>query len=281
VRPQYINVDTWDGKISLVRSNPKKSTNTILLVSGLGGFKEYWAPLFDQPALEGYDLVAVDLPGQGKSIFGKDYSYDVMNQAKAVMEALDYIDVSQIFGVFHTTSGSVGIAMNSIKKGYLRKFFGIETTFNLEPRSTIGKIISYNENGFQGVWNSMISDLRSINIKDYPSKNPKDLRDLIRLMVLSAENTPYYAVWRFSKSFYDFMKKELSQNLKSLEGVEKWYLAGQRDFNEIQPISKILEQLRFSVEFVRKSGDMMMFENPADFSRLLTKLISEKNELVQ
>ena len=281
MRPQYINVDTWDGKISLMRSNPEKSTNTILFVSGLGGSKDYWLSLFEQPILESYDLIAVDLPGQGKSVFSKDYSFGVMNQAKAVMEALDYLDISQIFGVFHTTSGAIGMGMNSIKKGFLRKFLGIETTFNLEPKSTIGKIVTYKENEFQAVWNSMISELRSIDIKDFPSKNPKDLRDLIRLMVQSAENTPYYAVWRFARSLYDFTKKEISENLKSLEGIEKWYLAGQRDFNDIQAISRVLEELKFSVEFVRKSGDMMMFENPSDFSRLLTKLISEKNQLVQ
>lgn len=66
-RAERITLAGTHGPVAALRSTPDGATTTVLLVPGYTGSKEDFAPLLDPIADAGFDVIAVDLPGQHES----------------------------------------------------------------------------------------------------------------------------------------------------------------------------------------------------------------------
>lgn len=83
---------------------------TLLLLHGLGGTADLWQPLLDV-ASQGWPgrILAVDLPGHGRSSWQADYSFGSL--AVAVAETLTARKVGPVVVVGHSFGGVVGLLL--------------------------------------------------------------------------------------------------------------------------------------------------------------------------
>ena len=105
---------------------------TILFIHGFASSTytfQRLIPLFTQD----YSIIAIDLPGFGKSEKSKTYQYTFANYARLIKECLDYFNLREVFVAGHSMGGQIALyfarlAPDRIKKlvllgssGYLKK----------------------------------------------------------------------------------------------------------------------------------------------------------------
>jgi len=76
---------------------------TVLLLHGFSGFKENWS-LFAKHLSTKYHIVAIDLPGHGKSSKIESESYDLENQVKRLDQFIQKVGLKR----FHLAGNSMG-----------------------------------------------------------------------------------------------------------------------------------------------------------------------------
>ncbi|MEP0549093.1 MAG: alpha/beta hydrolase [Rhodothermales bacterium] len=83
---------------------------TILLVHGLASNAGFWRYTIQDLADAGYRVVAVDLPGFGKSAKGA-YPYDMTFYAETLARFIQALDLDPLVYVGHSMGGQVGITL--------------------------------------------------------------------------------------------------------------------------------------------------------------------------
>ena len=78
----------------------------VVLIHGLGGYVENWLPSFDALAAQ-HRVVAVDLPGHGRTEKPKDASYGVENLAGFVKDFMAARQIERAHVVGHSMGGAV------------------------------------------------------------------------------------------------------------------------------------------------------------------------------
>lgn len=83
---------------------------TLLLVHGLASNAGFWRYNIDALADAGYRVIAVDLPGFGKSSKGA-YPYDMTFYARTVSRFIEELDLGEVIYVGHSMGGQVGLTL--------------------------------------------------------------------------------------------------------------------------------------------------------------------------
>ncbi len=106
-------------RMAYVELNPT-GTQTILLVHGLGSYLKFWRYQLDELAARGYRVVAIDLPGYGKSDKPAAFPYTMESFAVAVREVIDELGLGQpvIFG--HSMGGHIAMTFELMYPGTAR-----------------------------------------------------------------------------------------------------------------------------------------------------------------
>lgn len=83
---------------------------TILLVHGLASNAGFWRYNIDALADAGYRVIAVDLPGYGKSAKGA-YPYDMTFYAGTLARFIEALDLDPLIYVGHSMGGQIGLTL--------------------------------------------------------------------------------------------------------------------------------------------------------------------------
>ena len=97
------------GDISYYENQQKGKKPTVLLVHGFAAYKENWLR-FARPFKENYHVIALDLPGHGKSIKGEELTYTITQQVAWINEFIEVLDIEKL----HMAGNSMGGAITAL-----------------------------------------------------------------------------------------------------------------------------------------------------------------------
>ncbi|MEM6734081.1 MAG: alpha/beta hydrolase [Myxococcota bacterium] len=81
----------------------------IVFVHGLGSNLKFWRYQIDVFAARGYHVIAIDLPGFGKSDKPRDFSYAIDDQARVLRAFLDALAIKKPIVIGHSMGGHTGL----------------------------------------------------------------------------------------------------------------------------------------------------------------------------
>jgi pimeloyl-ACP methyl ester carboxylesterase len=96
-------------RIAYVELNPEGS-RTLLFIHGLGSYLKFWRYQLDAFAAQGYRVVALDLPGYGKSEKPATFPYTMEAMADAVHELAESLGVQRPVLVGHSMGGQTALS---------------------------------------------------------------------------------------------------------------------------------------------------------------------------
>ena len=85
--------------------------HVMLLVHGLASNAGFWRNVIPRFAADGYRVVAVDLPGFGKSEKSAAFPYTMRFQAETVATLIERLDLGPVTYVGHSMGGQIGITL--------------------------------------------------------------------------------------------------------------------------------------------------------------------------
>lgn len=128
----YVSIE--DGTLYCLRTELSPERQTILFIHGLGDSSISFREAFESPALRGFNLVAPDLLGYGRSSAGGQHGQNGENVLQAhrrrLFELLRKRSLLDVFVVGHSLGGDIGTLMAE-EAGEVRGFVNVEG--NLTP----------------------------------------------------------------------------------------------------------------------------------------------------
>lgn len=96
-------------EVAYVELNPE-GQQTVLFIHGLGSYLKFWRYQLDAFAAQGYRVIAVDLPGYGKSDKPASFPYTMEAMGDAVHELAQKLGVQQPILVGHSMGGQTALS---------------------------------------------------------------------------------------------------------------------------------------------------------------------------
>ena len=142
------------------------SGDPVLLAHGLLFDAEHWRPQVD--ALKGaYDVIAVDLRGQGSSSAPTDQEgYSLWNQAEDVFALLRELGVGPVHWVGLSMGGMIGMRMALLHPEVLRSLVLIDTTSHAEEPDKVERYEAFRQVVEGGGMEHVLPGLPPIFFKD-------------------------------------------------------------------------------------------------------------------
>jgi pimeloyl-ACP methyl ester carboxylesterase len=97
-------------RVAYVELNPAGDKGTIVFIHGLGSYLKFWWFQLDTFAAKGWRVVAIDLPGYGKSEKPASFPYTMEAMADAVRELLAALEVEHPVVVGHSMGGQTALS---------------------------------------------------------------------------------------------------------------------------------------------------------------------------
>jgi pimeloyl-ACP methyl ester carboxylesterase len=96
-------------EVAYVELNPQ-GQQTVLFIHGLGSYLKFWRYQLDAFAAQGYRVIAVDLPGYGKSDKPASFPYTMEAMGDAVHELAQKLGVQKPILVGHSMGGQTSLS---------------------------------------------------------------------------------------------------------------------------------------------------------------------------
>ena len=96
-------------ELAYVELNPE-GARTLVFIHGLGSYLKFWRYQLDTFAAQGYRVIAVDLPGYGKSDKPASFPYTMEAMADAVRELVQTLGVEHPVLVGHSMGGQTALS---------------------------------------------------------------------------------------------------------------------------------------------------------------------------
>jgi pimeloyl-ACP methyl ester carboxylesterase len=96
-------------ELAYVELNPE-GARTLVFIHGLGSYLKFWRYQLDAFAAQGYRVIAVDLPGYGKSDKPASFPYTMEAMADAVRELVQTLGVEHPVLVGHSMGGQTALS---------------------------------------------------------------------------------------------------------------------------------------------------------------------------
>ncbi len=96
-------------QVSYVQLNPE-GQQTLVFIHGLGSYLKFWRYQLDAFAAQGYRVVAVDLPGYGKSDKPATFPYTMEAMADVVREVVQGLGIQKPILVGHSMGGQTALS---------------------------------------------------------------------------------------------------------------------------------------------------------------------------
>ncbi len=96
-------------EVAYVELNPE-GARTLVFIHGLGSYLKFWRYQLDTFAQQGYRVIAVDLPGYGKSDKPASFPYTMEAMADAVRELVHALGIERPVLVGHSMGGQTALS---------------------------------------------------------------------------------------------------------------------------------------------------------------------------
>jgi pimeloyl-ACP methyl ester carboxylesterase len=96
-------------EVAYVELNPE-GQRTLVFIHGLGSYLKFWRYQLDAFAAQGYRVIAVDLPGYGKSDKPGSFPYTMEAMADAVREVVQTLGIQKPVLVGHSMGGQTALS---------------------------------------------------------------------------------------------------------------------------------------------------------------------------
>lgn len=97
-----------DTAVAYVELNPE-GKRTLVFIHGLGSYLKFWRYQLDTFARQGYRVIAVDLPGYGKSSKPATFPYTMVAQADAVRALVQHLGLEKPTLIGHSMGGQIAL----------------------------------------------------------------------------------------------------------------------------------------------------------------------------
>lgn len=97
-------------KVAYVELNPTGSKGTLIFIHGLGSYLKFWWYQLDDYAAQGWHVLALDLPGYGKSDKPATFPYTMEAMADAVRELAHQRGIVQPIVIGHSMGGQTALS---------------------------------------------------------------------------------------------------------------------------------------------------------------------------
>jgi pimeloyl-ACP methyl ester carboxylesterase len=128
---EFVAVRVAGSSLKVATRRVSRGAETVLLVHGLACTKESFDDVWHRPLAEKISVVAVDLPGFGKSSRPGRFSYSMQHQAEVLVELLAAVGAGRVHVVAHSMGGAPALLLAERLGSCLGSFVNIEG--NLAP----------------------------------------------------------------------------------------------------------------------------------------------------
>lgn len=236
------------------------SNNLIVFLHGWGGTKECFADAFSSSALKGYGICAIDILGFGKSEKPKDFSYDLLDQAKIVATAVNSLGAEKVYLVGHSMGGGIGLLAAPFVKN-LAMFIGAEN--NLAPH---GSSLDARLASKQPLWlfQYFTPPVLALFSRLHPSRN-------VRIWSQWSREASPLGLYRSIRSLADWSDSgELLPRFESLPRKAYIYSANGKRKKDVAP--KLSKSITYEIN---GSGHALMLDNPNDFYDTTARILRD------
>ena len=113
------SVELDEGRVSYVELNPE-GAQTVILIHGLGSYLKFWSFQLDELAAKGYRVIALDLPGYGKSDKPASFPYTMEAFAGVVHELTGRLGIDHPILFGHSMGGHIAVTYELLYPGEAR-----------------------------------------------------------------------------------------------------------------------------------------------------------------
>lgn len=121
----------------------------VLLIHGLGCSKKSFSSAWTRPELRDWSLLAIDLPGFGRSSKPADYSYDLQEQARLLAVLLDQRASRRVHVVAHSMGGTAALLLPARVLSRLATLVLVEPRLLAESCGVAAEAARHDEIGFE------------------------------------------------------------------------------------------------------------------------------------
>jgi len=125
------------------------SEDLLLLVHGLGCSKSSFAQLWSRAEFRDWSLLAIDLPGFGRSPRPADYSYDLQQQAQVLAGLLDQRASRRVHLLAHSMGGTAALLLDARMLSRLANLVLVEPRLVAESCGVASEAALVPEAGFE------------------------------------------------------------------------------------------------------------------------------------
>ncbi|MGI9330240.1 MAG: alpha/beta fold hydrolase [Gammaproteobacteria bacterium] len=125
------------------------SEDLLLLVHGLGCSKNSFSQLWSRPEFRDWSLLALDLPGFGRSPRPEDFSYDLRQQARVLASVLDQRASRRVHLVAHSMGGTAALLLDTRMLSRLASLVLVEPRLVAESCGVAAEASRLPEAGFE------------------------------------------------------------------------------------------------------------------------------------
>ena len=241
-------------------NNDKKET--LLFIAGIGAWRKYWYPLFREANLSDYNLLALDLPGQGDTTVPSTFSYTMEDQAILLAEALEKKDLDITAGVFHSMAGVVGAILCNRMPNLMSNFIGIESLYKFDPQSWTHMASKMPENDYSKFWKMLQNNPRNMYASSLNLTDEGRVNEAIDIMIEGTKKSTLEASFNTARSLGEVCENSLDGTIRNIN-LKKSYLIGERNLSSFEKDMDLLSEMGFDTKIVGQSGHMMMLEQPS------------------
>lgn len=211
IHQESASVENHDIKYSWVGEG-----KDILLLHGMFGSKEQWQDLMKLLAERNYHVIAVDLPGYGKSLGFPESDYDLARQVELLHEFVKQINL-QKFNIAGNSMGGAVAALYTIKfteqitsLAFIGGPFGVKTPIPSEA----DKLLASGKNPFVPLTKEEFVEEMKLLFTDPPQFSDEKIEK--RLMRYRQDKAQDLRIWEKAQPYHSIFNKNFDIKIPTL-----------------------------------------------------------------
>jgi len=251
------------------RAQGQAGQPTLVLVHGLGCSLKYWSCVFEAPEFAAYRIIALDLPGFGRSAKSENYDYRLPSQAAVVLALLRELQVEQYILIGHSMGGTVAILMALQQPPQLARLIVIEPNLRACAAQLSRTIVKQTEDDFTAHYAQFQTQAIATVKSWFIDMQQADLAEYIAELL---QTTPV-SMYRSAASLMQVTAAEDFLLQFQQLALPKYFLVGAETL-KTRPLPESLRAADMPVIVVPGVGHMMMVDDPAIFTNALAGVLA-------
>jgi pimeloyl-ACP methyl ester carboxylesterase len=239
-----------------MRKNSSPTSSSIVFIHGFGSSKEFYRYAFEDPSLQDYTLIALDLIGFGLSSKPETFSYEMSNQASFIFQVLAELGYVSFHLCTHSMGGLIGMEMFRQSPSQIRSLINLEGNLTLDDCFATGLIIEHSIDEFL--------DFGRNKFEESMGNFPQYLQTL--------KQASSVALYRSAEqTVKDSSNPELITDFITIP-TKKCYIYGDRNRGKFSA-EKILAEANVPLFYIENSGHEMAEQNPTQLYSVIREFI--------